>query len=137
MYLAVIKIIHLVYLFCFSPHPYVFFNGDPDSENRHSMTFIGFNVGRNGDIIDPKTTEILDRNVISPELQNALTHNHVQLNEDFDQLPRYSIFKLLVCLTKKNSYTFLCNNNNYSCNNEKYIPIYNFMAFFKQVVFWK
>ena len=56
------------------------------------MTFIGFNVAKNGDIIDPKTDQILDRAVISSQLQNALTTNHVKLNEDLDELPRYVTF---------------------------------------------
>ena len=83
----------------FSPHPYVFFSGDPDTDERHSMTFIGFNVAANGDIIESRTGQVLDQNVISPELQNALRQNRVPLNEDFDRLPRCVVFKVLVTVT--------------------------------------
>ena len=53
------------------------------------MTFLGFNVQPNGDIVDPRTQNVLETAVINRPLQDALKRNRVQLNENFDNLPRY------------------------------------------------
>ena len=67
----------------YSPHPYVFFNSD-----RNSMTFLGFNIGRGGEMVDHQTGRILETNMMSRDLQEALDRNKVPLNENFDALPR-------------------------------------------------
>ena len=41
-----------------------------------------------GDILEPGTNDILARQVIPKELQAALRRNKVNLNENFDSLPR-------------------------------------------------
>ena len=69
---------------CYSPHPYVFFNAD-----RNSMTFLGFNIGGGGEMVDTQTGRILERNVMTRHLSQALVRNHVPLNENFDTLHRF------------------------------------------------
>ena len=66
-----------------SPHPYVFFNADGVS-----MTFLGFNVNPNGDMVDTQTGKILEHSVMPKELQDALIRQGVSLNEDYDNLSR-------------------------------------------------
>ena len=65
--------------FC-SYHPYLFFNRDG-----FSMTFVGFNANKDGDLIDPvKNARIegLER-VVSAQLQAGLRHNQVNLSENY------------------------------------------------------
>ncbi|KAK3097976.1 hypothetical protein FSP39_014985 [Pinctada imbricata] len=67
-----------------SPHPYLFFNPD-----HHSMTFMGFFINpKSGDLIDQQTKQPLERGIMKKNLFDALQRNHVNLNEDFDSLPR-------------------------------------------------
>ncbi|XP_064634464.1 E3 ubiquitin-protein ligase rnf213-alpha-like [Lineus longissimus] len=67
-----------------SPHPYIFFN--PDG---HSFTFLGFNIDRKtGNLIDNQTRQILNTNIMSTQLFDALSRNEVRLAEDFDSLGR-------------------------------------------------
>lgn len=67
----------------YSPHPYVFFNSD-----RHSMTFLGFNIDARGNMLDQRTNAVLEQNVMPKPLQEALVRNRVPLNENFDRLAR-------------------------------------------------
>ena len=53
-----------------------------------SMTFLGFNISPNGDMIDQMTREVLEHNVMRKNLQDALKHQGVPLNENFDRLHR-------------------------------------------------
>ena len=72
-----------------SPHPYIFFNND-----HMTMTFLGFNINRHtGDLIDPETHTVLERNIMKKDLWDALKRNFVDLNENFDDLPRF-VFSL-------------------------------------------
>ena len=66
-----------------SPHPYLFFNDD-----NISMTFLGFNISPTGDMIDQVTRQVLERNVMRKNLQEALIRQRVPLNENFDRLHR-------------------------------------------------
>lgn len=58
------------------------------------MTFLGFYVSGNGDIIDPLTGNVLIQNAIPRLLQQGLICNRVPLNENFDGLNRFVGFIL-------------------------------------------
>ena len=53
--------------FHYSKHPYLFFNQD-----HHTMTFLGFSILPNGDLIDHETNEIIERDLMSKELYTDL-----------------------------------------------------------------
>ena len=62
----------------FSYHPYLFFNEDSDS-----ITFVGFNATRNGDLRDPVKKKIIEAGILSPELYHGLNINQVDLSENY------------------------------------------------------
>ncbi|XP_078327262.1 E3 ubiquitin-protein ligase rnf213-alpha-like isoform X2 [Crassostrea virginica] len=67
-----------------SAHPYLFFNPD-----HHTLTFIGFNIDKQTrNLVDRQTNRILERNIMTPVLWNALVANRVPLQENFDDLIR-------------------------------------------------
>ncbi|XP_052061725.1 E3 ubiquitin-protein ligase RNF213-like [Mytilus californianus] len=67
-----------------SPHPYLFFNPD-----HHSMTFLGFNIERrSGNLVDHQTRKVLEQQIMTPDLFDALEKNDVNLAENFDILQR-------------------------------------------------
>ena len=71
--------IMLYIFFNFSYHPYLFFNKDGTS-----ITFVGFNVSRNGDIQDPnKGNVVIERRAMTPQLHTGLRHNQVDLSENY------------------------------------------------------
>ncbi|KAK2553290.1 E3 ubiquitin-protein ligase rnf213-alpha [Acropora cervicornis] len=49
------------------PHPYLFFN-----EDHITMTFLGFSINSNGDLVDPQTSTILEKGLMSKSLRNGL-----------------------------------------------------------------
>ena len=55
------------FLFLFSPHPYLFFNQD-----HITMTFLGFSINSNGDLVDPQTSTILEKDLMPKSLGNGL-----------------------------------------------------------------
>jgi len=63
-----------------SPHPYIFFN-----EDGHSMSFYGFRIDPNLNLIDEHTNQILVRNIMTKALYDGLARNHVVFNKSFDQ----------------------------------------------------
>ncbi|XP_062507501.1 E3 ubiquitin-protein ligase rnf213-alpha-like isoform X2 [Corticium candelabrum] len=63
-----------------SPHPYLFFN-----EDRQSVSFFGVKVNRQGQLQDPNTDEVLDPQLISPQLCTALYIQGFRLEENYDQ----------------------------------------------------
>ncbi|XP_061196022.1 E3 ubiquitin-protein ligase rnf213-alpha-like [Saccostrea echinata] len=68
-----------------SAHPYLFFNPD-----HHTMTFLGFNISKmNRNLVDNQTGQILERNIMTPHLWDALIGNRVPLQENFEDLNRY------------------------------------------------
>ncbi|CAC5415233.1 RNF213 [Mytilus coruscus] len=74
-----------------SPHPYLFFN--PDG---HTMTFLGFDIDRkSGDLTDQQSGKILEKSIITTMLFDILVKNGVNLNENFDKLPRADKLKKL------------------------------------------
>ena len=50
----------IYYIFQYSKHPYLFFNQD-----HTTMTFLGFSILPNGDLIDHETNEIIERDLMS------------------------------------------------------------------------
>jgi hypothetical protein len=68
-----------------SAHPYLFFNPD-----QNTMTFIGFNIDKHQrNLVDQQTGSVLEQNIMSPQLWEALQRNYVPLQENFDDLSRY------------------------------------------------
>ena len=63
-----------------SPHPYIFFN-----EDGHSMSFFGFKLDRNLNLINEKTEEILERSIMTPQLYAGLHRNRVPFNQPLEQ----------------------------------------------------
>ena len=77
----------------FSHHPYLFFNSD-----HQSFTFLGFVVDRSHwrlkryvAIIDPATRQPIESasDIMTVELNQALHHNGVDMEKDFNDLDRY------------------------------------------------
>ena len=68
----------LLYSFCFSIHPYIFFNQD-----RISVTFVGFMVTHNGDLIDPVHKRVLKKSIMTQQLYTSLKHQGINFNEDY------------------------------------------------------
>ena len=65
-------------------HPYIFFNPD-----RHTMTFLGFHVSKQGHLYDSEDpTVVIEANILQPKLLNILEHNRVNLNENYQQLDK-------------------------------------------------
>lgn len=62
----------------FSSHPYIFFNRD-----KISITFVGFRVTTNCDLVQPNSGDILERNVMSQALYSGLRRQGVNFNEDY------------------------------------------------------
>ena len=65
-------------------HPYIFFNPD-----RHSMTFLGFHISKQGHLYDSEDpSNVIEANILQPNLLNILELNKVNLNEDYQQLDK-------------------------------------------------
>ena len=62
----------------FSYHPYLFFN-----EDGNSITFVGFNATRNGDLRDPVNNVVIEAAALTPQLYTGLQHNNVNLSENY------------------------------------------------------
>ena len=61
-----------------SSHPYTFFNQD-----RVSITFVGFMVTSNGDLIDPAHRGLLERAIMTQQLYTGLKHQGVNFDDDY------------------------------------------------------
>ena len=48
-----------------------------------SITFVGFNATRNGDLIDPVKGQIIEPRAMTPQLYTGLLHNKVNLSENY------------------------------------------------------
>ena len=70
---------------CYSFHPYIFFNQDHES-----VTFLGFNITPDGNLVNPKTNTIMERQLLTKELQNRLVMQRIDFNEDYNTWDRYS-----------------------------------------------
>ena len=63
-----VKILKFLISFIFvSYHPYLFFN-----EDGMSITFVGFNVSRTGDLLDPIRNSVIDRAVMTTQLYTGI-----------------------------------------------------------------
>ena len=67
----------LVCFYSISTHPYIFFNQD-----RESITFVGFTVTEDGDLINPIDNKELEHAIMTPKLYRGLLHNKVNFNYD-------------------------------------------------------
>ena len=68
------------YFFVNSSHPYIFFNQDG-----MSITFVGFMVTRNGDLVDPAHRGVLEQAIMAPRLYTGLKQNRVNFDDDYRQ----------------------------------------------------
>ena len=71
-------ILHLALFYTFSSHPYIFFN-----EDNVSITFVGFMVTQNGDLVDPAHRTVLESAIMRPQLYTGLKQNRVNFDEDY------------------------------------------------------
>ena len=65
------------YIFCCSFHPYIFFNKD-----HNTMTFIGFSINSNGDLIDPATRKVIHEGLLTRQLLRGLKAQGLTFNDD-------------------------------------------------------
>jgi hypothetical protein len=70
----------LISCFNFSAHPYIIFNKD-----KESLTFVGFKVSADGDLVDPTQEKILERNIITSDLCKWFKRQGVDFNDDYSQ----------------------------------------------------
>ena len=63
----------------FSSHPYIFFNKDG-----FSITFVGFIINPNGDLVDLKKT-VLEHRIMTPQQYTGLKNNGVNFDDDYHQ----------------------------------------------------
>ena len=68
-----------------SSHPYIFFNLD-----RHSMTFLGFQISTQGHLLDSDNPNcVIEESIIQKRLLNTLTRNGVDTSKKFLQLEKH------------------------------------------------
>ena len=68
-----------VFLFPCSVHPYIFFNQTSDG----TITFVGFKVTPQGNLVHPVDGRILQTQIMSAELFSGLQQNGVDFSEDY------------------------------------------------------
>lgn len=91
-YLTDLIVITLVPIILFSSiHPYIFFN--PDHE---TLTFLGFRVDLDGNLLDPQTGETIGEQLMSRHLRTGLHVQKVDLNNDFESCSKYVSTELCV-----------------------------------------
>ena len=84
---------HFIFYFCRcifffnSSHPYIFFNKD-----RVSMTFVGFHIDKNGNLIDPDRCVIMQHNVMSRHLRTGLCIQNVDMETNYESWSKYEIY---------------------------------------------
>ena len=67
------------WLFFHSSHPYIFFNQD-----RITMTFVGFHIDQNGNLIDPDRHVIIEQNLMSRHLRTGLFVQKVDMETNYE-----------------------------------------------------
>ena len=75
--------------FFFSYHPYIFFNKDGVS-----ITFVGFNINPNGDLVDLKQT-VLEPQIMTPQQYTGLKNNGVKFDDDYHQWQKDTMIEKL------------------------------------------
>ena len=78
---------------CFSFHPYIFFNQD-----HISVTFLGFKITRDGNLVDPKTNAIMEEQLLKKRLQTGLKVQGVNFDENYNAWHRYSEPVIVTCM---------------------------------------
>ncbi|KAJ7339358.1 hypothetical protein OS493_005752 [Desmophyllum pertusum] len=73
-----------------SPHPYIFFHPD-----HISMTFLGFRLDPDGNLLDPQTDEIIQERLISRRLRTGLHVQGVDLDKDIESYSKGQKIQLL------------------------------------------
>ena len=74
-------------IFSSSIHPYIFFNPD-----HATLTFLGFRVDPDGNLLDPQTEEIVKENLMSKHLRTGLHVQKVDFSTDFESYTKYVFF---------------------------------------------
>ncbi|MCG8626085.1 MAG: hypothetical protein MJE68_29320, partial [Proteobacteria bacterium] len=64
-----------------SIHPYLFFNQTSDG----TITFVGFKVTQQGNLVHPVSGSVLEANIMSSNLFTGLHRNEVNFSEDYTQ----------------------------------------------------
>ena len=64
--------------FPYSYHPYLFFNHD-----KTSITFVGFNIKENGNLVDPIKDKVIEPASMNSQLYAGLIRNQVDLSENY------------------------------------------------------
>ena len=83
-----ITIIYKFLLSYFSYHPYLFFN-----EDSMSITFVGFNATRNGDLRDPVKNVVIETAALTRQLYYGLLHNQVDLSENYQTWDKFTMIQ--------------------------------------------
>ena len=90
--------------FSCSPHPYIFFN-----EDRMSMTFLGFLLNQNGDLLNPASSEVLVPKLVDPTLRGQLKHQGVDFDVNYEKRDRLDYVRLFYHSSVfKNCHVFDC-----------------------------
>ena len=50
---------------------------------QNSITFVGFTVTEQGDLINPANQQVLERSIMTPQLYTGLQHNRVNFQDDY------------------------------------------------------
>ena len=75
----ILSLFFFYFLFYFRPHPYIFFNPDHDT-----MTFLGFRVDQEGNLLDPQTRKIIQEGIMTRHLRTGLYVQKVDLENSFE-----------------------------------------------------
>ena len=85
---------HFFFYFCWciliffnSLHPYIFFNQDGVT-----MTFVGFHIDQNGNLIDPDSHVIIQPNLMSGHLRTGLFIQKVDMETNYESWSKYEIW---------------------------------------------
>ena len=79
-----------MYFFFNSLHPYIFFNQDGVT-----MTFVGFHIDQNGNLIDPDSGVVIKPNLMSTHLRTGLSVQNVDMETNYESWSKYEIYTFL------------------------------------------
>ena len=74
-----------------SIHPYLFFNQSSDG----TITFVGFKVTPQGNLVHPVNGSVLEANIMSSNLFTGLQRNGVNFSEDYTQWGKSAMIQSL------------------------------------------
>ena len=75
----ILSLFFFFFFIYFRPHPYIFFNPDHDT-----MTFLGFRVDQEGNLLDPQTRKIIQEGIMTRHLRTGLYVQKVDLENSFE-----------------------------------------------------